>query len=116
MNALNFLAEVHPSVENPASALQSATEALKLCEDTQNVEVEASAQLMCGSAHLMLDSSSKQGVTFLKKAAALFSTAGDIKGMSSTFHMLANVHLESHDVEEASNCAKKALACYQCLG
>merc|ERR1719210_460511 len=93
--AMNSLAQMYISKDNPTTALETATEALKLCKDKGNMGVEASAQFMCGNAHLMMDGSSQEGLASLKEAAGLFSKVGDINGMSSTFHTLANAHFQN---------------------
>merc|ERR1719210_1652975 len=114
--AMNFLAQMYISKDNPTAALETAMEALKLCRDKGNIGVEASAQFMCGNAHLMMAASSQEGIACLKEAAALFTKVGDISGTSSTFHTLANAHFENFDLEEGLNCAREALACYRRLG
>merc|ERR1719188_2796277 len=63
-----------------------------------------------------MDPASAEGVTNAKDALLLFSSLGDIFGMQSALHTLANAFFAKGDLEEGLKCAKEALAYFRQTG
>merc|ERR1719188_2420408 len=63
-----------------------------------------------------MDPASAEGVTNAKDALLLFSSLGDIYGMQSALHTLANAFFAKGDLEEGLKCAKEALAYFRQTG
>merc|ERR1719401_1927337 len=113
---MGIIAQVQLFSGDITAAMDTATEMLTLSKETGSKSGEAAALLASANALFTMDPASTDGLTNCKQALMLFSDLGDILGMQSALHTLANAFFAKGDLEEGLKCAKEALAYFRQTG
>jgi len=114
--ALGTIAQIQLFAGDITAAMETAAEMLTLATASGSKSGEAGAKLATANAVFSMDPASAEGVTNAKEALLLFSSLGDIYGMQSALHTLANAFFAKGDLEEGLKCAKEALAYFRQTG